>query len=689
MIPYPETPRIPKVFEYHGQQIVDDYYWLEDDRSPATKAWVNAQNKVTYRYLDQIPYREALKMRLESLWNYEKYSMPFQRGKYTYYFKNSGLQNHAVLFRQEPEGQPQVFLDPNTFSKDGTTSLASIHFSKDGSKAAYLVSEGGADWRTVHVIDTEAPDHILETLQHIKFSGVSWNSNQGFFYSRYELPKEDSALSGKTSQHQLFYHQLGTPQENDQLIYGGAAIPRRYIQGYVTENQRWLVILGAQTTTGNELLVVDLKSDHWSPQRVVEDFECQHEVVWATDTHLYIQTTLKAPNGRLVCVPIENLSNWITLIPEQPEPLTITTGSNRLFAHYLKDAISVVKQYSLDGQLEREINLPGQGTVYGFNGLQEQQTLHFQFTNYIQPSSIYTYQPSTGETGVFRQPGLDFDATKYHSYQVFYESQDGTRIPMMITHRKDLELNGKNPCYLYGYGGFKVSLTPYFSVSNAVWLEYGGILAIPNLRGGGEYGDQWHLEGTKMNKQNVFDDFVAAAQYLIKKGFTNAEYLALSGGSNGGLLVGAVMTQFPELAKVALPAVGVLDMLRYHTFTAGAGWAYDYGTAEDSPEMFAYLKNYSPYHRIEDGKSYPATLVTTGDHDDRVVPAHSFKFAARLQAAQRGEMPILIRIEISAGHGAGKPTKMIIAEQADKWAFTFWNMGYLHLEKTQNENLPS
>ena len=418
---------------------------------------------------------------------------------------------------------------------------------------------------------------------------------------------------------------------------------------------------------------------------IVESFDHQHEVVWATDAHLYIQTTLHAPNSKLVKVPIDDLHNWMTLIPEQPEPLTVTTGSNRLFAHYLKDAISVVQQFDLNGHLERVIELPGQGSVYGFAGLQEQQTLYFQFTNYIQPGTIYAYQPSSGARALFRQSAIDFDFTQYKSYQVFFASTDGTRIPMMITHRKDLEIDGNNPCYLYGYGGFKVSLTPYFSVSNTVWLENGGILAVPNLRGGGEYGDQWHLAGTKMNKQNVFDDFIGAAQYLIKERYTSSERLALSGGSNGGLLVGAVMTQFPMLARVALPAVGVLDMLRYHSFTAGAGWAYDYGTAEESPEMFTYLKNYSPYHNVENGRSYPATLVTTGDHDDRVVPAHSFKFAARLQAAQGGLLPTLIRIEISAGHGAGKPTKMIIAEQADKWAFTFWNMGYLHLEKLAHE----
>jgi prolyl oligopeptidase len=674
---YPKTNKIDISDTYFGNTIKDPYRWLEDDRSTETKAWVEAENLVTQNYLNRIPFRSAIKSSLETLWNYEKFTAPFKEGEFTYFYKNDGLQNQYVLYRQKEKGNPEVFLNPNNFSKDATTSLAGIEFSKDGSIAAYQISEGGSDWRKVITIKTVDHEIIGDTLIDVKFSGLAWKGNEGFFYSSYDKPAEGSQLSGLTQFHKLYFHHTGSSQKEDRLIFGGENTPRRYIGAGLTEDERFLVISAAESTTGNELYIQDLSKPGSPIVNVVNDFKGDHSVIDNQGTKLYIFTNLNAPNYKVVTVDASNPGpeNWKDLIPETDNVLSISTAGGKIFANYLKDATSLVMQYDMDGNLERAVTLPGVGSASGFYAKKSEKELYYTFTSYIYPPTIFKYIIANGQSIEYKKSGVKFDPSNFISKQVFYTSKDGTKIPMIITHKKGIELNGKNPTLLYGYGGFSVSLTPAFSTSNIILLEQGGIYAVPNLRGGGEYGEKWHIAGTKLNKQNVFDDFIAAAEYLISNKYTSKEFLAVSGGSNGGLLVGAVMSQRPELFKVALPAVGVLDMLRYNKFTAGAGWAYDYGTAEDSKEMFEYLLKYSPYHALKQGVSYPATMITTADHDDRVVPAHSFKFAARLQEYHKGESPALIRIETNAGHGAGKPTAKIIEEQADKWAFMLYNMG--------------
>ncbi|MFN6071693.1 MAG: prolyl oligopeptidase family serine peptidase [Bacteroidota bacterium] len=673
---YPETKTIDHTDNYFDSIVPDPFRWLEDDRSTETGEWVKSQNEVSFDYLNKIPFRGAIRERLAKLWDYEKYSAPFKEGDYTYFYKNDGLQNQYVLYRQKGENTPEVFLHPNDFSTDGTTSLAGIDFSLDGTRAAYQISEGGSDWRKVIVLDAMSKNMMEDTLLDVKFSGLAWKGSEGFYYSSYDKPKEGSALSGKTQYHKLFYHKLGTAQSADQLVFGGEKTPRRYIGAFVTEDQQYLIITAAVSTSGNELYIISLKDSNAPIVNVIDNFEKEHQVVHSDGDWIFIYTTLNAPNGRLVKVKASNPApeNWTDVIAERKEPLSISTGGGYFFASYLKDAISLIEQVDLNGKVVRTISLPGKGTASGFSGKWKDPVLYFTFTSYTQPATIYSLDVKTGKSSIYKESKVDFNPADFESKQVFYQSKDGTKVPLIITYKKGLVLNGKNPTLLYGYGGFNISLTPGFSTSNIVWMENGGVYAVANLRGGGEYGEDWHVQGTKLKKQNVFDDFIAAAEYLIKEKYTAKEYLAISGGSNGGLLVGAAMTQRPELFKVALPAVGVLDMLRYHQFTAGAGWAFDYGTAQDSPEMFNYLKGYSPYHNLREGVTYPATLVTTADHDDRVVPAHSFKFAARLQKAHKGDSPVLIRIETNAGHGAGKPTAKIIDEQADKWAFTFYNM---------------
>ncbi|TKK70949.1 S9 family peptidase [Ilyomonas limi] len=674
---YPTTKTVVQTDDFFGTTVSDPYRWLENDTAADTKAWVKEQVANTKAYLSQIPFRDAIKKRLTALWNYEKFSAPFKEGKYTYFYKNDGLQNQSVLYRQTGEGEPEVFLDPNQFSADGTTSLAGIDFTKDGSLAAYQISEGGSDWRKVIVLDAVTKQQIGDTLMDVKFSGIAWNKNDGFYYSSYDKPKEGSQLSGKTQIHKLYYHKLGTPQSEDKLIFGGEATPRRYIGGYVTEDQHWLIISAANATYGNELYLQDLTKAAAPIIPIATGYDFEQGVVYSHNGKLYIATNRNAPNRKLVVVDAATPTPeyWKDLIPEAKFPLDISTGGGKFFAQYLKDAVSEIEQYSLDGKKENTITLPGLGTASGFSGKEEEKEVYYTFTSYVYPATIFKYDIPTEKSTLYKKSGVNFNPDDYESKQVFYTSKDGTKIPMIITHKKGLQLNGKNPTMLYGYGGFNISLTPAFSVSNIVFLENGGVYAVPNLRGGGEYGDAWHNAGTKLHKQNVFDDFIAAAEFLIKDNITSKDYLAISGGSNGGLLVGACMTQRPDLYRVCLPAVGVLDMLRYHKFTAGAGWAYDYGTADDSKEMFEYLYHYSPVHNVKKGTCYPATMVSTADHDDRVVPAHSFKFGAALQAAQSCDNPVLMNIETKAGHGAGKPTSMIIQEQADKWAFTLYNMG--------------
>ncbi|MBW1657342.1 prolyl oligopeptidase family serine peptidase [Flavobacterium quisquiliarum] len=680
-IKYPETKKGETVDIYFDTKVSDPYRWLEDDKSAETGTWVKAENDVTYAYLDKIPFRNELKKRMEKLWNYEKIGAPFTEGKFTYYSKNNGLQNQSVVYRKGKDGKDEIFLDPNTFSKDGTTSLGGLNFSKDGNKAAYSISEGGSDWRKVIIIDALSKKVLEDTLVDVKFSGVSWYKNEGFYYSSYDKPK-GSELSAKTDQHKLYFHKLGTSQKEDKVIFG-ADQKRRYVGGYVTEDDRYLIITAANSTYGNELYIKDLTKPNSPIVTIVDNFNSDSNVIENEGSKLFIETDFNAPNKRIVTVDVSNPKpeNWKDFIKETENVLTPSTGAGYFFANYTKDAVSLVLQYDYNGKLIREIKLPAVGTAGGFGGKKEEKILYYSFANYTTPGSIYSFEPKSGKSEIYQKPKVDFKSEDYESKQVFYTSKDGTKVPMIITYKKGTKLDGKNPTILYGYGGFNVSLTPSFSIANAVWMENGGVYAVANLRGGGEYGKKWHNAGTKLQKQNVFDDFIAAAEYLIAQKYTSSDYLAIRGGSNGGLLVGATMTQRPDLMKVALPAVGVMDMLRYNAFTAGAGWAFDYGTAQDNKEMFEYLKGYSPVHNVKKGTHYPATMVTTGDHDDRVVPAHSFKFASELQEKQAGDNPVLIRIDVKAGHGAGKSVAATIQENVDIQAFTLYNMGFKALPK--------
>jgi prolyl oligopeptidase len=687
---YPETIKKAIIDTIFDTKVVDNYRWLEDDRSKETEAWVKAENAVTFNYLNKIPYREQLKSRLTALWNYEKVGTPFKEGDYVYFYKNNGLQNQYVVYRKKDDKE-EVFLDPNTFSEDATTSLGALSFSKDGKTVAYSISEGGSDWRKIIIMDTDSKIIKEDTIVDVKFSGISWYKNEGFYYSSYDKPK-GSELSAKTDQHKLYYHKLGTSQKNDVVIFGEKASEKhRYVSGYLTEDHTYLIISASTSTSGNKLFIKDLSAENSELITVIDNFDSDTSVIENNQSKLYLVTNLNAANKKVVTVDAKNPSqeHWKDFIPETENVLNLTSGAGYFFAEYMVDAVSKVIQYDFDGNLIREIKLPGVGSAGGFSGKKEAAELYFSFTNYNTPNSSYKFNPKEGTYTSYWKPSIDFNADHYESHQVFYTSKDRTKVPMIITHKKGLELNGKNPTILYGYGGFNISLKPSFSIANAVWMEQGGIYAVPNLRGGGEYGKKWHDAGTQLKKQNVFDDFIAAAEYLIAEKYTSSEYLAIRGGSNGGLLVGATMTQRPELMKVALPAVGVLDMLRYHTFTAGAGWAYDYGTAEQSKEMFNYLKGYSPVHNVKEGTSYPATLVTTGDHDDRVVPAHSFKFAAELQEKQAGESPVLIRIETNAGHGAGTPVTKTIEQYADIFGFTLFNMGFDQLTNPPKNKIKS
>ncbi|MDP5135881.1 prolyl oligopeptidase family serine peptidase [Rheinheimera baltica] len=678
---YPQTAQGDVVDTYFTQSIADPYRWLEDDRSSETESWVKAQNKVTFSYLEQIPYREQIKQKLAKSWNYEKVSAPFKEGKYSYFYKNDGLQNQYVLYRVLEDGSSEVFLDPNTFSTDGTTSLAETSFSKDGSKLAYSISEGGSDWRKIIVIDVETKQQLETALVDVKFSGINWFGNEGFYYSSYDKP-DGSELSAKTDQHKLYYHKLGTAQKDDPVIFGGTdAEKHRYVGASVTEDDRYLLISAAVSTSGNKLFLKDLTKPESGLVTILDHTDSDTDLLDNDGSKLYLVTNLNAPNKKVVTVDVAQPQpeNWQDLIPQTDNVLSVSTGAGFIFAEYMVDAISKIQQYDYSGKLVREVSLPGIGSVGGFSGKKQDSTLYYTFTNYTTAQTIYGFDPASGSSDVYRKSGAEFDSENYVSEQVFYSSKDGTKVPMIISYKKGLKRDGTNPTILYGYGGFNVSLTPGFSIPNAVWLDMGGVYAVPNLRGGGEYGKAWHKAGTQLQKQNVFDDFIAAAEFLQKEGYTSSAKLAIRGGSNGGLLVGAVMTQRPELMKVALPAVGVMDMLRYHTFTAGAGWAYDYGTSEQSQEMFDYLRGYSPVHNVKAGVAYPATMVTTADHDDRVVPAHSFKFAAELQAKDAGVNPQLIRIETNAGHGAGTPVSKQIEQMADIFSFTLYNMGYKQL----------
>ena len=674
---YPETFRDTTVFDdYHGTRVYDPYRWLEDDNAENTIAWVKSQNETTFGYLEQIPFRAKVKDRLTSLLNYERFGTPFKKaGKY-YYYKNDGLQNQSVLYQGDSlDGDFSVLLDPNTFSEDGTVALSGINIREDGKYMAYYVTEGGSDWNKGFVFDLESKQKLGDEIRWMKFSGMSWFGD-GFFYSRYPEPSGDGELTGKNENHKLYYHTLGTPQSEDVLWYEDTAHPARNFYAGVTDDERFLILSKVESTTGNALSVYDLSEKNPKEIVLIDNFEKDYSVVDHEGDELIIQTNMGAPNKRIMKANIHqpNPADWVELVPEAAEPIEgVTVAGGKMFLFYLKNAYSMVKVYDLNGKYLQDLELPAIGSIGGISGDKEDTEAFFHFSSFTFPPSIYRLDTETLEYALYIRPEIDFQPDAYMTEQVWFESKDGTRVPMFLTYKKDLVKNGENPVLLYGYGGFDISQTPYFSTMRIPLLENGGILAIANIRGGGEFGENWHLAGTLDRKQNVFDDFIAAAEYLVENKYTSPSKLAIQGGSNGGLLVGACMTQRPDLFAVAFPAVGVLDMLRYHTFTIGWAWATDYGTSDD-PEAFAYLYAYSPLHNIRE-QAYPATMVTTADHDDRVVPAHSFKFIAELQHKHQGPNPVLIRIETSAGHGAGKPISKAIEEAADVLSFMWYNMG--------------
>ena len=676
---YPETKKVIHTDEYFGTKVEDPYRWLEDDMAADTKDWVQREVAFTNNYLAHIPFREELRSQLKDIWNYEKIGAPFKEGDYTYFYKNDGLQAQSVLYRTDKNGKTEVFLDPNKFSDKGTTSLAGVSFNKKGNLVAYRISEGGSDWNKIIIMNALTKEIIDETIVDVKFSGTSWLGDEGFYYSSYDKPK-GSELSAKTDTHKVYFHKLGTKQSADKLIIGGEDFKRRYMGIGVSDDERYEILSASEATNGNELYIKDLtnKTDFIPVQK---GYEFNTDFIDSKGDVIYALTDKNAPNMRLVKFNINNPHVWTDVIPETENVLSVSTGGGYIFARYMKDAVTSMKQFDYDGKLIRTIELPGIGTASGFGGKEKEKDLYFSFTNYITPGTIYKFNTEKGTSEVYQKPNVKFNPENYVSEQVFYTSKDGTKIPMMINYKKGTKLDGKNPTILYSYGGFNISLQPAFSVVNAIWMENGGIYAVPNIRGGGEYGKKWHDAGTRMQKKNVFDDFIAAGEYLQQKGYTSKEYMALSGRSNGGLLVGATMTMRPDLAKVAFPGVGVLDMLRYNKFTAGAGWSYDYGTAEDSKEMFEYLKSYSPVHQVRKGVCYPSTMIITSDHDDRVVPAHSFKFGAELQEKQSCNNPVLVRIEVNAGHGAGRSTDQVIGENADLLSFALYEMGIKALKK--------
>ena len=672
-ITYPPARKSEQVDNYHGVMVADPYRWLEDLDSEETRNWVEAQNKLTFGFLGEIPARSKIKERITKLWNYERYGTPFKEGDNYFYFRNSGLQNQSVLYTVTSlDGQPTLLLDPNKLSNDGTVALSGSSVSNDGKLMAYSLSASGSDWQEWKVREVETGKDLSDNIKWVKFSGASWTPDgKGFFYSRYDEPKQDS-LKGTNYFQKLYYHRLGTAQSEDTLVYERPDQKEWLFGGNVTEDGRYLIITVSEgTDVKNRLYYKDLTTAGSQVVKLLDDFDAAYNFVGNDENTFWLQTDLGSPRGKIIAVDINKpeRANWKVIVPESKEALQSASVINRmLVASYLKDAHSQVKIYNLKGKFLREVEFPGLGTATGFNGKAKDKETFYSFTGFTSPATIYRYDMVTGKSTVFRQPKVDFNPNNYETKQVFYESKDGTKVPMFITHKRGLKLHGKNPTYLYAYGGFNVSLTPAFSVSNLVWMEMGGIYAQPNLRGGGEYGEDWHQGGMKLKKQNVFDDFIAAGEWLIANKYTSTPKLSIGGGSNGGLLVGGALTQRPDLFGAALPAVGVMDMLRFQKFTIGWGWVSDYGSS-DNAEEFKALYAYSPLQNIKPGKSYPATMVTTADHDDRVWPGHSFKFAAALQAAQSGPAPILIRIETKAGHGAGKPTTKLIEEAADRWAF--------------------
>jgi prolyl oligopeptidase len=671
---YPHTLTTNTVDHYFGTAVPDPYRWLEDDNSPATKAWVNAQNSVTFGYLGEIPERAAIRERLIQLWNYERYGLPFKRGDLYFFTRNNGLQNQSVLYRMTGlDGTPEVLLDPNTLSEDGTVALTGFTVTDDGTKLAYGLARAGSDWQEWHVRDVDTGEDHPEVVHWVKFSSASWTKDgKGFFYSRYDEPAPNQRLSGANYFHKLYYHRVGTPQSEDELVYHRPDQKEWGFYGRVSDDGQYLIISVSQgTDTRNRVFYRDLTAPDAPTVELLNDFDAGYDFVGNVEHQFYFRTDLAAPMGRIIAIDIRRPepAQWRDIVAQTTNRLVSANALNRQLAvAYLENATSSIKIFELDGRPVRDIALPGLGTAAGFGGRLEDSETFYSYTSFTTPGSIYRYDFASGTNEVFREPTVDFNPADYESRQVFCRSKDGTLVPLFITHKKGITLNGQNPVYLYGYGGFDISLTPAFSVANLVWMEMGGIYAAANLRGGGEYGETWHQAGMKLKKQNVFNDFIATAEWLIANNYTSSRKLAIGGGSNGGLLVGAAMTQRPGLFAAALPAVGVLDMLRFHKFTIGWAWTSEYGSSEN-PEEFKALLAYSPLHNLKPGTVYPATFITTADHDDRVVPAHSFKFAAALQAAHVGDVPVLIRIETRAGHGAGKPVSKTIDETADRWAF--------------------
>ena len=682
-VQYPVTPEHPVTDDYFGTKVIDPYRWLEDDNSDATKAWVQEENKVTQDYLSRIPFRDKVHARLEALWNYPKYGSPFKKNEWYYFYKNDGLQNQSVLYRQKGlDGTPEVFFDPNKLTTDGTAALNTLSFSKNGKYAAYAIARSGSDWEEAYIKDVTTGQDLGDTLRWLKFTGLSWLGDEGFYYGRYPEPDEQNKMVNQNQFYKVYYHKVGEPQSRDVLVYEDKDHPLRTGGAGTTEDNRFLLLSVSEGTSGAELLARDLSKKDTSFTMIIPGFSTEPSFVDNDGDRLLIQTNEGAPNYRLVSVdPLHpDKEHWITIIPEKPEALqSVSTGGGYLFASYLKDAATKVYQYTYRGQLVREVTLPGIGTAAGFGGERPDKEFFYTYTSFNYPPSIFHYDIASGATTLFRKAEVQFNPDDYQTDQVFFTSRDGARVPMFLTYRKGMVRDGNNPVLLYGYGGFQIAVTPAFSISNLFFIEQGGIYAQVSLRGGSEYGEAWHEAGMLHHKQNVFNDMIGAAEYLIAQKYTNPAKLALRGGSNGGLLVGACMTQRPDLFKVAIPQVGVMDMLRFQKFTIGWAWATEYGSS-DHKDDFAYLYGYSPYHNLKPGVSYPATLVTTADHDDRVVPAHSFKFAARLQVCNAGPNPTLIRIDSKAGHGGGKPTAKVIDESADITSFIMYNLGMVYKE---------
>lgn len=677
-IHYPDARKVDQKDDYFGTIVSDPYRWLEDDNSAETKEWVKQENIVTENYLSKIPFRNQVRDSLEKYWNYPRYGAPFKQGDYYYFYKNDGLQNQSILYRQKGlTGKPEVLLNPNTMSSDGTAAIGTPSFSENNAVAAYLEAQSGSDWQVAHVMKVADKEILPDEIQYIKFSGLAWKGNEGFYYSRYPVPDEKEKMTSQNRFHKVYFHKIGTPQSEDELVYEDNDHPLRIVNASVTDDGRFLILTLTEGTSGNEIWIRDLSTHQKDFSLLIKGFSGQSEVIDNDGDKLIVNTNIDAPNYRLIVIDPKHPEkpNWKTIVPERKELLqSVGTAGGKLFLTYLKDASSRVYQASYNGKVDHEIKLPGIGTAGGFNGHRKDKLLFYSFSSFNYPPTIIKYEIASGKSTLFRKSEVKLRTNNLETKQLFFTSKDGTRVPMFVTYKKGLKLNGDNPVLLYGYGGFNIAVTPVFSVSNAFFVQQGGVYVVVSLRGGNEYGEAWHKAGMLQNKQHVFDDMISAAEYLIKEKYTNTDRLAVRGGSNGGLLVGAVMTQRPDLFKVAIPQVGVMDMLRYHKFTIGWAWATEYGRS-DNEKDFKNLYSYSPLHNLKKGVSYPATLVTTADHDDRVVPAHSFKFAATLQADNAGPNPTLIRVETKAGHGAGKPVSKQIEEDTDIWSFVMYNLG--------------